>query len=44
MSELRKDPLSGDWIILSINRAKRPANVGEKKTGSHAGAEARLSI
>jgi len=24
MSELRKDPLSGDWIILSPGRAKRP--------------------
>jgi UDPglucose--hexose-1-phosphate uridylyltransferase len=31
MSELRKDPLSGDWIILSPNRAKRPQMLEQKK-------------
>jgi len=28
MSELRQDPLSGDWIILSPGRAKRPQMLG----------------
>jgi len=31
MSELRQDPLSGDWIILSPGRAKRPHDLHHKK-------------
>jgi UDPglucose--hexose-1-phosphate uridylyltransferase len=31
MSELRKDPLSGDWIILAPGRAKRPQGLEQNK-------------
>ncbi|MEK9180598.1 MAG: DUF4921 family protein [Patescibacteria group bacterium] len=31
MSELRQDPVSGDWIILAPERAKRPHSLVEKK-------------
>jgi UDPglucose--hexose-1-phosphate uridylyltransferase len=31
MSELRQDPLSGDWIILSPGRAKRPNMLDHEK-------------
>ncbi len=31
MSELRQDPVSGDWIILATERAKRPHDLLEKK-------------
>ncbi len=30
MSELRQDPVSGDWIILATDRAKRPNDWGKK--------------
>jgi len=30
MSQLRKDPISGDWIILATNRSKRPSQLDEK--------------
>ncbi len=33
MSELRQDPLSGDWIILSPGRAKRPNTLGREARG-----------
>ena len=32
MSELRQDLVSGDWIILSTERAKRPHDLIKKKT------------
>ncbi|MDE2019235.1 MAG: DUF4921 family protein [Patescibacteria group bacterium] len=31
MSELRKDPISGDWIILAVLRAKRPQQLEYQK-------------
>ncbi len=31
MSELRQDPVSGDWIIMAPERGGRPHNIGGKK-------------
>jgi UDPglucose--hexose-1-phosphate uridylyltransferase len=28
MPELRKDPISGRWVIISIERGKRPSDFG----------------
>lgn len=32
MSELRKDPIIGRWVIISTERAKRPHELTDKKT------------
>ena len=32
MSELRKDPISGDWIILAPGRAKRPQQLSREES------------
>ncbi len=34
MSELRRDPISGRWVIIAVERGKRPsdfASVSQKK-------------
>ncbi|MDP3013355.1 MAG: hypothetical protein Q8M92_03880, partial [Candidatus Subteraquimicrobiales bacterium] len=33
MSEIRKDPLSSTWIVLSTERKKRPSDFREEKKG-----------
>ncbi len=33
MSEIRKDPLSSTWIVLSTERKKRPSDFWEEKSG-----------
>ncbi|HSR12837.1 MAG TPA: galactose-1-phosphate uridylyltransferase, partial [Thermodesulfobacteriota bacterium] len=32
MSELRKDPVTGRWVIISTERGKRPSDFGEQPT------------
>lgn len=34
MSELRKDPVSGRWIIIAADRAKRPGELGMRREES----------
>ncbi|MDA0282313.1 MAG: galactose-1-phosphate uridylyltransferase [Planctomycetota bacterium] len=33
MSELRKDPILGDWVILAPGRASRPFDTGNNRSG-----------
>ncbi len=32
ISELRRDPVSGDWIVIATARNKRPSEMADKKT------------
>jgi UDPglucose--hexose-1-phosphate uridylyltransferase len=35
MSELRKDPIIGRWVIISTERGKRPSDFSEEGTNEH---------
>jgi UDPglucose--hexose-1-phosphate uridylyltransferase len=37
MSELRKDPVSGRWVIISVERGKRPTDFGMRISPKKAG-------
>jgi UDPglucose--hexose-1-phosphate uridylyltransferase len=37
MSELRKDPITGRWVIISIERGKRPSDFGVRISPKKAG-------
>ena len=37
MSELRKDPVTGRWVIISTERGKRPSDFGIQKNKSKEG-------
>ena len=37
MPELRKDPITGRWVIISSDRGKRPADFGDQRTKKRGG-------
>ena len=37
MSELRKDPVTGRWVIISTERGRRPSDFRMEKTKSKGG-------
>ena len=37
MPELRKDPISGRWVIISIERGKRPSDFGMRVSAKKGG-------